>query len=441
MHQRILMRAKKDPFDVRGPEEAYEGNWIGENNGNLVFSHAAHKLLRTSTARITSTEFKVDLRDADRINEQYDVYVIPLANAFRRSYAHRIEVMTKLVERLRIPVVVFGVGVQTDIHGDREYLRPIDDVVSRFVRAALERGPSIGVRGEITAQYLNTLGFSAVDVIGCPSMFLHGDQLRVEKTAPALTTDARVALTVSPYVKSMAKIIASHQARYPNLRYLPQDLKTLGTLLYGDAPQDRGKTSAIPIHTSHPLFTQDKVRMFLDPWTWMDYLAGFDFAFGTRIHGTITALVSGTPGYLFAHDSRTLELARYFDIPHRLMPDVPADVDAAQLYAEADYTGLNTGHRARYEVMRAFLARHDLGNAFDDGDSTARFDAQVRETVFPPAVRPASASSPEELLARIQWLRDRNAALGDDVRELRDQRLRARVRRAVPAPVRRMLNR
>ena len=55
--------------------------------------------------------------------------------------------------------------------------------------------------------------------------------------------------------------------------------------------------------------------MFLDPWTWMDYLAGFDFAFGTRIHGTITALVSGTPGYLFAHDSRTLELARYFDDP------------------------------------------------------------------------------------------------------------------------------
>ena len=115
MHQRILMRAKKDPFDVRGPEEAYEGNWIGENNGNLVFSHAAHKLLRTPTARITSTEFKVDLRDADRINEQYDVYVIPLANAFRPSYAHLHRADRQLVERLRIPVVVFGVGVQTDI--------------------------------------------------------------------------------------------------------------------------------------------------------------------------------------------------------------------------------------------------------------------------------------------------------------------------------------
>ncbi|MFG3707822.1 polysaccharide pyruvyl transferase family protein [Micromonospora sp. NPDC047670] len=441
MHQRILMRAKKGPFDVYSPEEAHEGNWIGENNGNLVFSHAAHKLLGTATAEITATEFKVNPRDADMINERYDVYVVPLANAFRRSYAHRIELMTKLVERLKIPVVVLGVGVQTDVDGDREYLRPIDDVVTRFVRAVLDRSHSIGVRGEITEGYLRALGFSAVDVIGCPSMFLHGDSLRVEKRKAALAPDDRVALTVSPYVKSMAKIIARHHERYPNLRYLPQDLKTLGILLYGDAPQDRGKSSPIPIHTSHPLFTEDKVRMFVDPWTWMDYLSGFEFAFGTRIHGTITALVAGTPGYLFAHDSRTLELARYFDIPHRVMKDVPADVDAAQLYAEADYTALNEGHKARYETMLAFLTKHDLGNAFADGDSAARFDARVRATAFPPAVRPAAATATEVLLERIQWLRDRNEALREDAETLREQRLGNRVKRVVGGPVRRILNR
>ncbi|MGK5523067.1 polysaccharide pyruvyl transferase family protein [Micromonospora sp. URMC 107] len=441
MHQRILMRAKKGPFDVYSPEETYERNWIGENNGNLVFSHAAHKLLRTATAEITSTEFRVNPREADMINEKYDVYVVPLANAFRRSYAHRVEAMTKLIEQLKIPVVVLGVGVQTDVNGDREYLRPIDDVVTRFVRAVLDRSHSIGVRGEITRDYLRTLGFSAVDVIGCPSMFLHGDSLRVEKRKAALEPDDRLALTVSPYVTSMAEIIARHQERYPNLRYLPQDLKTLGTLLYGDAPAERGKSSKIPVHTSHPLFTEDKVRMFVDPWTWMDYLSGFEFAFGTRIHGTITALVSGTPGYLFAHDSRTLELARYFDIPHRVMRDVPADIDAAQLYEEADYTALNDGHKSRYETMLAFLAKHELGNAFADGDSAARFDAQVRSTTFPPAVRPAAATSPDVLLERIQWLRDRNAELRKETEALRGQRLQTRVKQVIGGRVRRMLNR
>lgn len=280
------------------------------------------------------------------INEQYDVFVIPLANAFRRSYRDRMLLLTKLIERLKIPVVVLGVGIQTSVDGDRERLRPIDDMVKRFTKAVLDRSPTIGVRGEITESYLRGLGFRDIDVIGCPSMFIHGDNLRVEKKKATLDPEDRVAINVSPYVKKMGKIATSHHRKYPNLRYIPQDLKSLETLLWGDAVADRGKHSDLPIYTSHPLYQEDKVRFFVDPWTWMSYLSDFQFAFGTRIHGNITALISGVPCYLFAHDSRTLELARYFDIPHRLMKDVPADVDAAQLFEEADYSALNNGHKA-----------------------------------------------------------------------------------------------
>src|SRR5688572_5329288 len=189
MHQRILMRARKEPFEVTSPEETFARNLIGNNVGNLVFSHAAHKLLGARGVEITSNRFVVSPRAADRINEQYDVFVVPLANAFRRSYAHRVDAMTNLIERLKIPVVVLGVGVQTNVDADREYLRPIDESVTRFCRAVLDRSHSIGVRGEITANYLRTLGFSAVDEIGCPSMFLHGDTLPVEKRKTTLGTD------------------------------------------------------------------------------------------------------------------------------------------------------------------------------------------------------------------------------------------------------------
>ncbi|MEU5564229.1 polysaccharide pyruvyl transferase family protein [Micromonospora musae] len=441
MHQRILMRAKKGPFDVYSPEETFEQNWIGENAGNLVFSHAAYKLLGAGNTQIEPTAFRANLREADMINERYDVFVVPLANAFRRSYAERLGNLTRLIQRLRIPVVVLGVGAQTNVKGDLEYLRPIDDSVKAFVKAVLDRSHSIGVRGEITGDYLRSLGFSAVDVIGCPSMFLHGDSLRVEKRKAFLEPHDRIAMTISPYVKSMAKVVGNHHRKYPNLRYIPQDLKTLGTLLYGDAPEDRGKTSQIPIHTSHPLFTEDKVRMFVDPSTWMEYLSGFDFNFGTRIHGTITALIAGTPGYLFAHDSRTLELARYFEIPHRVMKDVPADVDAADLYEEADYTALNNGHKARFATMLAFLAKHDLPNAFADGDSPSRFDEQVRATTYPPAVRPAAATDQDVLVGRLQWLRDHADELRREMHSLQQVRLHVRMRQAVGGRMRRILNR
>ncbi|MGC4897594.1 polysaccharide pyruvyl transferase family protein [Micromonospora sp. DT31] len=441
MHQRILLRARKGPFDVLTPEETFAGNWIGDNSGNLVFSHAAHKLLATSTAEITATRSPADPRLADEINERYDVFVVPLANAFRRSFLHRLAPMTRLIERLKIPVVVLGVGVQTNVDGDREYLRPIDEAVSAFCRAVLDRSHSIGVRGEVTESYLRTLGFSAVEQIGCPSMFLHGDNLRVEKGRPELTPDARVALTISPYVRSMASVVRHHHERYPNLCYVPQDLRTLGTLLYGDAPEHRGQRSDIPLHASHPLFVEDKVRMFVDPWTWLSHLSEFDFAFGTRIHGTITALMAGTPGYLFAHDSRTLELARYFGIPHRIMRDVPTDVDAADLYAEADLSALNDGHKARFATITAFLAKHDLGTSFADGDSAAAFDRRVSETVFPPAVRPVGAAPRDELLTRIERLRDENIALTETIDGFQSQRLRERLKKAVPGTVRRMLRR
>ena len=76
------------------------------------------------------------------------------------------------------------------------------------------------------------------------------------------------------------------------------------------------------MHRSHPFFAERRTRLYADPWPWLADLAAFDFSFGTRIHGNIAALLAGTPAYVLAHDSRTLELARYFEIPHTAMPDV-----------------------------------------------------------------------------------------------------------------------
>lgn len=442
MHQRILLRALKDPFRVFSPEETFEQNRLGDNSGNLIFSHAAYKLLATSNTEIT-TRFRPKSYDPQKINETQDVFVVPLANAFRRSYVNGLRALTQVIEKLTIPVVVLGVGVQTDVHGDREYLRPIDDAVKAFCRAVLDRSHTIGVRGEVTEDYLRTLGFSAVEQIGCPSMFLHGDSLRIEKSKAALGPQDRVAMTISPYVSSMASVVANHHQKYPNLRYIPQDLQTLGTLLYGDARDSRGKVSPIPIHTSHPLFVEDKVRMFVDPSTWMDYLSGFDFNFGTRIHGTIAALLAGTPGFLFAHDSRTLELARYFDIPHRIMDGLPSDVDAADLYAEADYTALNEGHKARFETMIRFLTKHDLGNTFADGESAARFDQRVSQVSFPPAVQPLHTLTNDELQTRLQWLHDRHVETKKKKKTSRRHTtsLRTQVRDAMSSRIRQLFHR
>jgi hypothetical protein len=241
------------------------------------------------------------------------------------------------------------------------------------------------VRGEVTEAYLRGLGFSDVEVIGCPSVFLNGPDLRIEKRVAELTPSSRISLNLSPYVPGLGPIVERHTERYPNLRYTAQHRDALGMLL------DRKHRSAefapdqtvLPTHHDHPLVRDGRTSFFVDPEPWIRYLAGFDYSFGTRIHGNIAALLAGTPATVLAHDSRTLELARFYEIPHRTMRQVGPDTDAAELYAEADFTAFNAGHRERFELLAAFLDAHGLHHVYEPGQDATRFDRRVAATRWP----------------------------------------------------------
>lgn len=420
----ILLRARKGPFDVASPEETLVQNLVAQNAGNLIFSMAAHRILETAGTTVVADRFSAEPRHARRINERFDAYVIPLANAFRPSFEPALIGMTQLIERLTIPVVVLGVGAQANLAYDLTRLKPMEPSVRTFVRAVLDRSPSIGVRGELTHDYLRGLGFRDVEVIGCPSFFLNGADLHVEKRRPVLDRDSRLAINVSPYVTSMGPVVAHHVERYPDLTYIAQDLDTLEMLLWGEVKADVDPADPRPIHLAHPLFREDKVRFFADPAPWIDFLATRDFSFGTRIHGNIAALIAGTPAYVLAHDSRTLELARYFEIPHRPMPRGEPKLDAADLYAEADYGPLNRGHAARLATFVAYLERHRLDHVFRSPPAEPSFAARLAATVFPPPVTVASRTEPHGLAGRIMRGRRRVT------RALRHPRVR-RVRTAI----------
>ena len=47
----------------------------------------------------------------ERWNAEYDMFLIPLANAFRTTFKKELKMLTDLVERLTIPCVVVGVGL------------------------------------------------------------------------------------------------------------------------------------------------------------------------------------------------------------------------------------------------------------------------------------------------------------------------------------------
>jgi hypothetical protein len=184
----------------------------------------------------------------------------------------------------------------------------------------------------------------------------------------------------------MGEVISAHLERYPNLEYLAQNRDALRLLLWGVGSDTIPDPSPFPAHRSHRLLREDRTRMFVDPWPWLDHLRELDFVFGTRIHGNIAALLAGTPAFVLAHDTRTLELSRYFEIPHRLMSDVRPETDAAELYADADYAPLLDGHAARFATFIDFVERHGLDHVFAPGEDPSSFDRRIAAIDFPPAV-------------------------------------------------------
>jgi Polysaccharide pyruvyl transferase len=412
--RRILIRSAKSPFYAAGPPEHLHRDLMGTNVGNLLFSDAAHKLLSTPRTEVILNNMRAQPTPerAAHINETYNICVVPLANAFRLSFQKSLDRLSTLIEQLTIPVVVLGVGAQGGADYNTDELRPLEASIRRFVTAVLDRSASIGVRGEFTASYLNGLGYRDVDIIGCPSMFLHGDTFPNIRMPEPFTTSSRIAINLSPDaipVGDIAGLAAHARARFPHLMYFAQNLADAELLFWGDTSVEAGREHPFPSQISHPLFQHNQVTLPLDPKTWIAELSAYDFAYGTRIHGNIAALLAGTPAVVLAHDSRTLELCRYFDIPYRLLADLPAHTEPEDLYERADFGAMLKGHNERFRRLTCFLNKNDLENTYDHGDSGAAFNARLAAVNLPPPLRLWDGSDDGALRYRFSRLREQHA--------------------------------
>lgn len=408
---RLLIRSGKDPFTPVVAESTLAQDVFNSNSGNYLFQHSVWRALATDRAGLTSNgtlseRVPPEPGDAERINEQFDHFVIPLANAFRPDFAPRLDRLNELLKDLTIPVTVVGIGAQAPHGQDAESLASIAETVKAFVGLVLDRSASIGVRGEFTRSYLMGLGFpgESIDVIGCPSLFLHGRDFTVEKKVGSISTDSPLTLNLTPEVPGIGAFATAQADRHPNVTYIGQDANDLRLLLWG-VPFPHIHDLTAPVHMQHELYQSDRMRLFLDTWTWYDFCATQDFAYGTRFHGNVAALLGRTPALLLAHDSRTLELAEYHQIPYRVTPELSADLKAEELYDTTDLSGFNRALPQGFDRYTAFLERNGLEHIWAESNGAGDFGERLAAARFPPAVRPLMAGDGTELASRLQWLR------------------------------------
>lgn len=395
---RIAVRCYMDPWTAT--DVAHARTLIGRNTGNLIFSTAAMRLVSAPDVDAVPMTLEDLLESAGRIDDEFDHVVIPLANAFRPGYLPLLQDLTRFLREVRVPVTILGVGAQ----GSLDYTVPsrpeLDEAARDFAAAALDRGPSIGVRGHFTADYLAGLGVRETTVVGCPSMFLRGPSLSVRPSVGPPADDAAMAVNLSPRAATPEGWVVGLAERHPRLTYVAQDEADIDAI-FGARPIPRA-SDGYPGHLGHPFLHTDRTAVHLHANTWIESMRSQEFVFGHRIHGNVAALLAGTPAHVIPHDSRTRELADYFEIPSTLAPRITASTTPADLYAASDWGPMVSGHAGRVERMAQYLESHGVSHTVRTPAGEAplddRLSADVRGHEAVVGVRSGDPASLEERL-------------------------------------------
>ena len=315
-------------------------------------------------------------------------------------------------------MVLLGGGLQASLPYRSGIKRPQDESVKAFIGAIMDRSGSVGVRGEWTQDYLQQLGFKDVEVIGCPSMFMCGDKLDVQKQAPALDADSRITINVTSRISEMGPIVESHTANYPNLTYIGQEMDCLRLLLWGEGIRKMADPNPLPGLAVAPARARRQDEAVGRPVA-LDRLPA---RHGLHVRhpdprqhrGAARRHARRTSS---AHDTRTTELARYFEIPHKLISEITPETDAAELYAEADYGPLNANHKKRYDTFIGYVERHGLSHVFQPGEDPTLFEQKVASIRYPDSVALYSGSAYQ----RYSRADEAHVVGGDDPRRPRER--------------------
>lgn len=410
MSKRYLMRLGKTPFEVFDGFDTLDRNTIGRNNGNLIFGMAAHKLFSTADTVVEANRYKINGSMAAKVNDEYDGFILPLANAFRPGFEAELARTTDFIEKLTIPFLMLSGGAQLPLDGDPTGLKKIEPTVRRFARAVLEKSSALTVRGELTAEYLRSLGFNDVIVVGCPSMTMNGRGHQVDKPE-VLQPGSPIAYNLQTNNPFGAELIRDAESNF-DATYMPQDLATLEFMLWGTDPY-HGHDRNLPLDRNHSQFTEKKAQFQLDAPVWMRRMGEMNFSFGPRIHGNVSAILAGTPGLVLAHDGRTLELSRYHGVPAIDLTVEEAPKTVVELYERADFSEFNRGHAERFDRLADFIHANGFLHIYEPGQESAlaEYGRRLDAVEFPPPQTSLWHDVPPEFVRMTSVLQQRYLAL------------------------------
>lgn len=350
------------------------------NIGDAMVFDSSLKLLRYSELCGMNIRNPTDW-EIDSYNAEYDYVFLRGSNYLHPAMDW--ENAPATLERLRIPIIAFGIGAQAP---SKAPLR-LSEATRRVLAIIAERSVSLGVRGAYTADVLWSLGIRNVRIIGCPTAFRHNDpNLRID--LPPLESVRDVAFTlrrevsvdyardVSRYLDLQRDTILDLAQRF-NLDVLTQGEIEEKNILWGDTTQrhraiDRLRETYWLRGEGDPLERLYAANLF-----YSDSVAEYErkvrskqLVLGYRLHGNLLSLANRVPSVYFTYDTRTTEFAETLQIPSF---DVFSDraFRLEDFWDQGLFERFNHAYRQRYQEMRLFLEENGVAHKMLDETAAA----------------------------------------------------------------------
>ena len=327
--------------------------FFGENVGNLAFVYAMSTQIKGYKEYFGNTK-----KSIERIKSENDLLVFPAANNINQK--GDMGWLANLIEGTNLPIVIVGLGVQASFES-RRFDLPAG--TRRFLDIIRDRQVKIGVRGAFTQEFLHDLGVDTAVITGCPSNFINPSEtlgVSLEEKFGHLADGVKsIALNLEYFSlnQKQVNVVTGWLSGCDGALVLQSD-EHVFSLVRGDLNCDENKIKWMGKYFIGDTNVDNFIswlhrygRIFCHTPSWMDFLRGVNLSVGSRFHGNMLALQSGTPAIVFPHDSRTLEMCKTMNVPHFPWEKLKEGIKISDVIRESPFSG------RIYDQRRSELAR------------------------------------------------------------------------------------
>jgi hypothetical protein len=356
----------RSPF--AGDPEGSVGSFY--NIGDLYVYDSSLRILRHDKVEALNITEVSDER-IEYYNANFDYVFLRGSNYINPNATW--EKASEILERLRLPVVAFGLGVQILKDDD---LR-LNEGTTRILQQIAAKSATIGVRGALSVKVLEAIGIRNVRIIGCPTVFRHLQPTRriVKQPYASLRHVGFTLRRKTPRSRVFQRYVMQYLAGRYDLSVICAGEQEEKVIFYGVRGAIRDAEARVraaarslvesgwlwderdPLLESYrrSLFFAESVREYDEK------LAAQDLVLGYRLHGNLLALANETPALYLTYDTRTREFVDTFRIPNF---DVlkGEDFHFRNFYEQADFAAFERAYAHQYGELRRFLDENGLGH-------------------------------------------------------------------------------